>query len=55
LDWDRIIDKLHRDGDWTSLGAERVANLAQQYGSFVLRNALALSLVLKIEDGELQM
>ena len=46
-------DLLVREGDWTSCGASHLLQLAQQYGSFMLRNALAISLALEIEDGDL--
>jgi hypothetical protein len=39
--------------DWTPQAAEHLVQLAKDYGSFMLRNALAISLVLKIEDGDL--
>ncbi len=41
------------DGDWTREAATHLVRLARLYGSFMLRNALAISLVLEIEDGEL--
>ena len=44
---------LTKDADWTSEAASRLLELAETYGSFMLRNALAISLVLGIEDGEL--
>ncbi len=37
--------------DWTPEGANTVVTLAKEYGTFILRNALALALALKIEDG----
>ena len=43
---------LHNQADWTPNGANAVVELALNYGSFILRNALALSIVLKIEDGK---
>jgi len=52
-DADRIRTLLVRDGDWTDSAAEHLVALVNNYGSFMLRNALALSLVLGIEDGEL--
>ncbi len=50
---DKIRNVLERDGDWTPQAAEHLLAMANNYGSFMLRNALALSLVLGIEDGEL--
>ena len=44
---------LVRDCEWTPSAAEHLLRLANDYGVFMLRNALALSLVLGIEDGEL--
>jgi hypothetical protein len=44
---------LVREGDWTLRGASDLLQLAHQYGSFMLRNALAISLALEIEDGDL--
>lgn len=48
-----ICGVLTRDGDWTPRAAERLQQLAKDYGSFMLRNALAISLALEIEDGDL--
>lgn len=53
FDWSDVMDSLHAQSDWTASGAEHVTVLARQYGSFILRNALALALALEIEDGEL--
>jgi hypothetical protein len=53
LEWLSIRSKLQTDARWTEDGAEQVATLARNYGSFVLRNALALAITLGIEDGEL--
>lgn len=44
---------LIREGDWTPQAAEHLVTLANKYGSFMLRNALATSLALEIEDGDL--
>jgi hypothetical protein len=51
LDRELLKVRLIRDADWTYGGAEELVYLAERYGSFVLRNALALSLALGIEDG----
>lgn len=48
-----IRELLISKGDWTPSAAEHLLDLATRYGSFMLRNALALSIALKIEDGEL--
>jgi len=44
---------LIHDCEWSPEAAGHLLRLAKDYGSFMLRNALALSLVLEIEDGEL--
>jgi len=44
---------LVRDAEWTPRAAAHLVRLASGYGSFMLRNALALSQALEIEDGEL--
>ena len=44
---------LVRDADWTPEAAEHLLRLARDYASFMLRNALAISLALDVEDGEL--
>ena len=44
---------LIREGDWSPQAAMHLLKLAKLYGSFMLRNALAISLVLEVEDGEL--
>ena len=48
---DALIRALVEQADWTKEGAQAVFNLAQQYGTSVLRNALALAEALGIEDG----
>lgn len=50
---DSLERKLVRDAAWTPQAAEHLLRLARDYGSFMLRNALAISLALDIEDGEL--
>ena len=49
-----LEEALVRDADWTPQAAEHLIQLARNYGSFMLRNALALSLALGIEDGNLR-
>jgi hypothetical protein len=50
---DSLKRVLVREGEWTPEAAAHLLRLARQYGSFLLRNALAVSLALDIEDGEL--
>jgi hypothetical protein len=50
---DSLERKLVRDAEWTPEAAEHLLRLARDYGSFMLQNALAISLALDIEDGEL--
>ena len=49
----RIISALIEESVWTDRGAEVVLQLAKNYGTSVLRNALALAEALGIEDGEI--
>jgi hypothetical protein len=53
VEWDRIAARISAEGDWTGEGAGQLLALARDYGSFFLRNALALAVALRIEDGEL--
>jgi hypothetical protein len=39
--------------DWSDSGAAALVALARDYGTFMLRNALALAAALEIEDGAL--
>ncbi len=48
---EQIVAALVRDGDWTEQGASEVLQLAQKYGTSILRNALALASAMSIEDG----
>ena len=48
-----IIRELTTSGDWTIAGAHELLQLAQNQGAFMLRNALAIAVVLGIEDGAL--
>jgi hypothetical protein len=50
---DSLKKILMHEGEWTSEAASHLLYLARAYGSFMLRNALAISLALDIEDGEL--
>ena len=49
---EQIIAALVGDAEWTERGAREVLQLARKYGTFVLRNALALAAAMHIEDGE---
>ena len=49
----RLARALSSHHDWTERGAEAVVSLVNQYGAFMLRNALALAVVLDKEDGDL--
>jgi hypothetical protein len=44
---------LQSQGEWTSCGAAHLLSVARQYGTFFLRNRLALATALQIEDGAL--
>jgi acyl-CoA reductase-like NAD-dependent aldehyde dehydrogenase len=48
---EQIVRALVERGEWTERGAREVINLARQYGTSILRNALALAAAMKIEDG----
>ncbi len=50
-DVEKLVRMLQDDHDWNRSTAKRLVKLARKYGSFVLRNALALAIVLDIEDG----
>jgi hypothetical protein len=50
---DSLEKALMDEAEWTAEAAEHLLRLATEYGSFMLRNALAISLALDIEDGEL--
>jgi len=51
-EWGKLAEILRHEGAWTPLGSEAVLSLAREYGSFVLRNALAMAIALGIEDGK---
>ena len=48
-----LTQALAQDHDWSDEGARAIIDLANNYGSFMLKNALALSIVLGKEDGDL--
>jgi len=53
--WDSevLTQELIANHNWTPRAAEALTTLANNYGTFMLRNALALALVLDKEDGDL--
>lgn len=53
IDNAQLANLLTTQAEWTEEGAQALIYLAQNYGSFMLRNALALANVLDIEDGAL--
>jgi hypothetical protein len=50
---DSLEKALTHQAEWSPEAADQLLQLAREYGSFMLRNALAISLALEIEDGEL--
>jgi hypothetical protein len=50
-DESRILEKLSVSADWSASGARELLKLADKYGAFMLRNALAIAVVLGKEDG----
>jgi hypothetical protein len=50
---EELAKKLSLSHDWTHQGAQALVSLANEYGSFMLRNALALAVVTNKEDGTL--
>lgn len=52
FDDQRIISLLIEEAAWTDRGARVVLQLAKDYGTSILRNALALAEAMDIEDGE---
>ncbi len=51
IDQNALVERLANEGDWTAQGATDVMRLAEDYGAFMLSNALALAIALDIEDG----
>jgi hypothetical protein len=51
--YESLMNALVQNGDWSQQAAIHLLQLARGYGSFMLRNALALSLAMNMEDGEL--
>lgn len=50
---ERLICDLRNRHDWTDDGARALVTLANDYGAFMLRNALAVAVALGKEDGDL--
>lgn len=48
----RLISALIHEAAWTDRGARVVLQLANDYGTSILENALALAEALQIEDGQ---
>jgi hypothetical protein len=48
-----IISELTTSADWTVQGARELLRLVHNQGAFMLRNALAIAIVLGKEDGAL--
>ena len=46
-----ILKELSVSADWSISGASELLKLADKYGAFMLRNALAIAVVLGKEDG----
>ena len=47
----QITHALIKHANWTPTSAQTLLHLAQTYGTFTLRNALALANALNLEDG----
>ncbi len=52
VDMNRLVQHLSRAHDWTEEGAQVIVTMANEYGAFMLRNALALALALGMDDGD---
>ena len=50
---DVLLKRLETDSAWSADAAEHLVKLVKDYGSFMLRSALALAIALKHEDGNL--
>jgi hypothetical protein len=55
IDWVKVENELQLKAEWTQNGVHHLSSLVRNYGSFVLRNALALAIATGIEDGELKL
>jgi len=45
-----LLENLKASADWSARGARELVRLADEYGSFMLRSALAIAAVLGKED-----
>ena len=52
VDMNGLVQRLSQAHDWTDEAAQVIVSLANEYGAFMLRNALALALALGKEDGD---
>jgi hypothetical protein len=50
---ENLKDLLVSNAEWSDQAASHLLQLVKDNGAFILRNALAISLALEIEDGEL--
>jgi hypothetical protein len=50
---DGLEETLVHKAEWTPEAAAHLLRLVRENGAFMLRNALAISLALDVEDGEL--
>ena len=50
-DESEILNELSVSADWSMSAAREILRLAEEYGAFMLRNALAIAVVLGKEDG----
>jgi len=48
----QLIELLVRDHAWSQEGAATIVTLSTQYGTSILRNAVALAAAMQVEDGE---
>ena len=52
VNWGVLESHVSKWCEWTPYAAQILVELARNNGAFMLRNALALSIALEIEDGE---
>ena len=50
-DESEVLKELSVSADWSIAAAREMLKLAENYGAFMLRNALAIAVVLGKEDG----
>jgi hypothetical protein len=53
IDSETVSERLVEDADWSQDAAAHLVRLSSDYGIFMLRNALALAIATKCEDGKL--